>query len=1585
MAATDSRSSAATRKSRSGDGEDRFRQWRRSRERKRARAAGTTAGGSRGTSEEKTKSNHDDEKPSNQGSTSKEESTERPFKNEEPKETASKDQDEINAKKPAASTTSTSSFSIKKRKQKNRSPNESSKGPEVTKDTSDVVDDASVPRQEDPEPEENNHHTATCINPLVEEMEKQLEGKSNEISSLKQQLEVERQYKAKWERAEQELSSQNKQITILEQALQKQKEKQTKRSHQQIADNKTIHSLNCQVYFWKQKLQAYHQTIQTASIPVMLQRQAQIMQLSFDSLITSETEIDEALLRVIQEPFPALTYLPPSGLLPVENGPSTNNHDNNNMDGECSQNGIANRQTSADHASNSNASIEGMTAEANAATTDINKLVADAPDMPGEGRSTAAEKCDDKDKTSVALGLELSASNENDNDDRDSPAQRESTKEKSDHGDEEEDHGSQPKRLSVDDVDGDVSAHSTGPEGTKHSCGSDELVGDKAEEESTTLEMTEEATASATQKEEETAIHNDQPERDEAEETILSSQETTLSLTVAVPLHNKLPSEAELGTSTEHLDRSSNEKEEAKASHEQSEAPQEPVEGNNSKGRESSPVVDAEVALATNEPGGRPISEDNDNDLAVLEMAICDGDGTNEATSLGETDKLENESTSAEQRDESKTETPINVEKLGEAGLPGAESGKNDNSGEDSGDTSKDCQGDLLWSDDDDDNASKASRRSSQSTLDSWRQTRQKKSKENQWMSTRKQTIQLERKQKQIEDFYPQVPERAKNKTYSGAGRKSTIGSKKKGSAAKNAEHTPGAKKRKTIVESEEQVEKRSRRRREPNTDLSGGIEIDDENAGSYETPMVVKYKSKPQQISEDPTSGTASKPRQKHVNRVSLSATKSVCATPDSFRTPQSTQVPLGGANPDAPNGKESNYRYNKAVETPSPISSFSSQDAALGGSPADELDDAALLVKSKDRPTEKAKTNKTRRNGRADTGRQAKAVQFVDEEDSLLKYSQPTVHNNSLPTVVNVVDVEMEESQAHQNDDTSQHHSGTTKHSSEVSDSPRKAAFDGDTQGTETQVDPKLLGTPPMFTKKPSNPGKTRDTKDPCINETPGSETQVDTKLLHTAESSSVKLDAGDTQGSETQVDPMYFGTSGRMVGSQAIKATSGGASTLAFADTQASETQLDLRYVGIGIKAGSQPKKSSSGKANAAVADTQGSETQFDPKWVDGSIANMAAPKEVPTKRARTNVHRETVPQKRHNDTQGSETQCDPGLLLDSTPQKARYGSHENSTEGGKPKKKNSTSQATEKALHAAAVPSKGETTSKFTLTRRVPSFSSRKTSASAPKKKKAPTRSNQKGWISTRKEKKSEDSFETMTTNLRAPVQYHGRANRRIIDAKLPVRSNTRAPGKENDNEWMEDSGPQSPQSPNYAYIDPRRSRKHVQACDRRDCPECKAFYDVVTRQFARQGMVHDDFQMARQDRVQHSRHTKWTKGITEQNTPDGFWEMSFKDSLDRKAEEAAAVGAAALQDRQNQQDIMHWFLEQEEDENEEMERMALAEAAATELTPGAYLVEEEKQATSTSSNQEENTAAPQIPEGQQVDEEAEENPYSQTQI
>ena len=111
---------------------------------------------------------------------------------------------------------------------------------------------------------------------------------------------------------------------------------------------------------------------------------------------------------------------------------------------------------------------------------------------------------------------------------------------------------------------------------------------------------------------------------------------------------------------------------------------------------------------------------------------------------------------------------------------------------------------------------------------------------------------------------------------------------------------------------------------------------------------------------------------------------------------------------------------------------------------------------------------------------------------------------------------------------------------------------------------------------------------------------------------------------------------------------------------------------------------------------------------------------------------------------------------------------------------------------------------------------------------------------------------------------------------------------RSTGKENihDADFME----QAPQNwkPTYArpsYVEPKRRKTNCNDC--RSCAKCRDYYRVLERQ----GIDTEDPAFQQQNAVKNSRHTIYTPGISSQETPPQFWELSFIDSQEKRAEEA----------------------------------------------------------------------------------------------
>ena len=112
---------------------------------------------------------------------------------------------------------------------------------------------------------------------------------------------------------------------------------------------------------------------------------------------------------------------------------------------------------------------------------------------------------------------------------------------------------------------------------------------------------------------------------------------------------------------------------------------------------------------------------------------------------------------------------------------------------------------------------------------------------------------------------------------------------------------------------------------------------------------------------------------------------------------------------------------------------------------------------------------------------------------------------------------------------------------------------------------------------------------------------------------------------------------------------------------------------------------------------------------------------------------------------------------------------------------------------------------------------------------------------------------------------------------------------RSAGKENNNydaDFMEQAPHHGKQ--NYArpsYVEPKRRKTNCNDC--RSCAKCRDYYRVLERQ----GIDTDDPAFLQQNAVKNSRHTIYTPGISSQETPADFWELSFIDSQKKRAEKA----------------------------------------------------------------------------------------------
>ena len=112
--------------------------------------------------------------------------------------------------------------------------------------------------------------------------------------------------------------------------------------------------------------------------------------------------------------------------------------------------------------------------------------------------------------------------------------------------------------------------------------------------------------------------------------------------------------------------------------------------------------------------------------------------------------------------------------------------------------------------------------------------------------------------------------------------------------------------------------------------------------------------------------------------------------------------------------------------------------------------------------------------------------------------------------------------------------------------------------------------------------------------------------------------------------------------------------------------------------------------------------------------------------------------------------------------------------------------------------------------------------------------------------------------------------------KIVNGELPANL-----VKEND-DFMETTRARNSSS-RPSYSEARRPKTNCNDC--RSCAKCKEYYRVLERH----AIDINDSAFMQQNAVKNSRHTKYTPGISSQDTPADFWECSFIDSQERRRE------------------------------------------------------------------------------------------------
>jgi len=95
------------------------------------------------------------------------------------------------------------------------------------------------------------------------------------------------------------------------------------------------------------------------------------------------------------------------------------------------------------------------------------------------------------------------------------------------------------------------------------------------------------------------------------------------------------------------------------------------------------------------------------------------------------------------------------------------------------------------------------------------------------------------------------------------------------------------------------------------------------------------------------------------------------------------------------------------------------------------------------------------------------------------------------------------------------------------------------------------------------------------------------------------------------------------------------------------------------------------------------------------------------------------------------------------------------------------------------------------------------------------------------------------------------------------------------------DFMDNHNNPAPAYGRASYVEARRRKTDCNDC--RDCVKCRDYY----RALERQGISVNDPDFFQKNAVKNSRHTKYTPGISSQDTPPDFWECSFIDEIQER--------------------------------------------------------------------------------------------------